>query len=112
MRFELEPFNIKIKLIGAGGIKTDFKHEAAESTDYEPLATQVRERKLSAGTRVAGPEGGVAEAIYKAATDGSSRLRYSANGAALLLWLNRFLPSAVFHRFLRGLFMPAPRGRR
>jgi hypothetical protein len=43
----------------------------------------------------------VAEIIYRAATDGSARLRYAAGSDAKLVWmLRRILPEGLFFRML------------
>ena len=107
MIFELEPFGVKMKLVEAGGVRTEFTHDRADCAAYEPMASQVREFMEAGSKKAAGPEG-VAKVIFKAATDGQARLRYSANGAAPLLWLNRPLPPSFLHGLLRQAFIKAP----
>lgn len=107
LQYELEPFNIRVKLIEPGPIKTDFYGRstdlatASESTDYDSFISKVLPTLKKAGEAGSPPEK-VAEVIYQAATDGSSRLRYPAGGNAnALLLLRKLLPDAVFSRIVR-----------
>ncbi|MEW5858417.1 MAG: hypothetical protein AB1861_13715 [Cyanobacteriota bacterium] len=43
----------------------------------------------------------VAKVIYRAATDNSNRLRYSAN-SGMILALRKILPDSLFFRGIRG----------
>lgn len=86
--YELLPFNIRIKLIEPGGIKTSFAQRFSQHGAYQPNLRSVEARMDQAsgpGSTFPGPES-VAEAIYKASTDGSERLRYpvKTQGASIL----------------------------
>ncbi len=105
MTFELEPFGIRLKLIELGGVRTEFAHEWTQSAAFDAASGMVQRRMELGGKNSAGPEA-PAEAIYKAATDGSARLRYDANGARMLLRMNRLLPASAVRRLIRNALMP------
>lgn len=105
MTYELEPFGIRLKLIELGGVKTDFSHEWIQSEAFDPVSSLVQQRMEVGAKGSAGPEG-PAEVIYKAATDGGSRLRYTANGAGMLLRMNRYLPVGAWRRLIRNALVP------
>lgn len=104
MSFELAPFGIQAKLVEPGGVRTSFKQAWTESAAYDSVAARIRDRYSAGAQKAAGPEG-VAEAIFRAATDGRSRLRYTANGAGTLLNLNRWLPEAAWRGLLQRTFL-------
>ena len=86
--YELLPFNIRIKLVEPGGIRTKFKQVFAQHDAYHPdlRAVEVRvEQSEGPDSSLPGPRG-VAEVVFKAATDGTRRLRYpvETQGASLL----------------------------
>lgn len=101
MRYELAPFNIRVKVIEPGGIKTDFGTRSMQIAVSDPYRTGMDKMmglfaKLNA--KLPQPEG-VAKVIYRAANDCSNRLRYPAksNGA---FTINRLLPDALWRRIL------------
>jgi NAD(P)-dependent dehydrogenase (short-subunit alcohol dehydrogenase family) len=76
--YELLPFNIRIKLIEPGGIKTSFTQRFSRHGDYQPNLDIVEARMNQASgpaSTLPGPER-VAEVIFKASIDGTERLRY------------------------------------
>ena len=86
--YELAPFNIRIKLVEPGGIKTSFAQEFAQHDCYQPSLRAVEHSMHQASgpdSLLPGPEG-VATTIFRAATDGTERLRYPVHtqGADLL----------------------------
>ncbi len=107
LAFELRPFNIVLKNVEPGAIKTDFYGRSMKKFSntsisaydgYEQAALAVMQKT---GEHGPGPEV-VAEAIFRAATDGSKRLRYPVGGnAPLLVWLKRMLPNNVFFALVR-----------
>ncbi len=99
MAYELAPFGIRAKLVEPGGVKTSFTQVWAESPAYSRSAI-ARDRYSAGGLKAAGPDG-VAETVFLAATDGKPRLRYTANGAGMLLALNRLLPQAAWRALMR-----------
>ncbi len=108
LMYELKPLDIKVKLIEPGVIKTDFYDRSLDKTDCSALtdaygAVMKRAEKLTDESSIKkGSEPKlVAEIIYRAATDGSSRLRYPAGSDAKLVWmLRRILPESLFFRVL------------
>jgi NAD(P)-dependent dehydrogenase (short-subunit alcohol dehydrogenase family) len=98
--YELEPFGIRVKIIEPGPIKTDFYDRSLDVmsrpglTAYDEFVARVMPAMQKAGADAPGPEV-VAQTIYRAATDGSRRLRYPVNAAGVLL-MRRLLPTGVF----------------
>jgi NAD(P)-dependent dehydrogenase (short-subunit alcohol dehydrogenase family) len=101
MRYELEPFHIRVKMIEPGSISTEFgkgSMQMAVSDPYRASMTKflsVFKKSNSAGSK---PEE-VAKVIYRAANDSSNRLRYLAKPGPFF-WMNRILPDAVWRRVL------------
>lgn len=107
LQYELLPFNIKIKNIEPGAIKTDFYDRSQDLfkkeglTDYDNYAKVAFENTQNAGVNAPGPEV-VAKKIYKAAMDRSFRLRYPAGPQApALLFLRRLLPLSWFRGIVK-----------
>jgi NAD(P)-dependent dehydrogenase (short-subunit alcohol dehydrogenase family) len=104
--YELEPFNIRIKIIEPGPIKTDFYDRSMDLmtksglTVYDDFVGKAMAVMQRAGAQAPGP-GIVAKAIFKAATDSSRRLRYPVNSRAILL-LRRLLPTRLFMAIVRS----------
>jgi NAD(P)-dependent dehydrogenase (short-subunit alcohol dehydrogenase family) len=101
MRYELEPFHIRVKTIEPGSINTEFgkgSKQTAVSDPYRASMTKflaVFTKANSAGSK---PDE-VAKVIYRAANDRSNRLRYLAKPGPFF-WMNRILPDAVWRRLL------------
>ena len=98
LQFELNPFHIRLKLIEPGAIKTEFYGagremvKPANTADYDAFVAKCDRVNQESGAKGESAEL-VAAAIYKAATDGSSRLRYPVGAPApLLLRLRKLLP--------------------
>jgi NAD(P)-dependent dehydrogenase (short-subunit alcohol dehydrogenase family) len=91
LQFELRSFNIKVKLVEPGAIKTDF---------YDRSQALLQKTGLSAYDAY---QQNVIPAYQKAgATDRSDRLRYSVGDQApLLLLMRRLLPTTWFMAFIR-----------
>jgi len=101
LRYELEPFHIRVKLIEPGSISTEFGKGSKQTAVSEPYRTSMNKflavfaKSNSAGAR---PEE-VAKVIYRAANDRSNRLRYLAKPGPFF-WANRILPDVVWRRLL------------
>jgi NAD(P)-dependent dehydrogenase (short-subunit alcohol dehydrogenase family) len=101
MRYELEPFRIRVKMVEPGSIVTEFGKGSKQIAVSEPYRTSMNKflavfaKGNSAGAR---PED-VAKVIYSAANDSSNRLRYLAKPGPFF-WMNRILPDAVWRRLL------------
>ena len=103
--YELLPFNIRIKLIEPGGIKTSFTQRFSRHDDYQPNLDTVEARMNQASgpaSTLPGPES-VAEVIFKASIDGTERLRYPVNtqGASIL---QRMLPERQWRSIMSKSF--------
>jgi NAD(P)-dependent dehydrogenase (short-subunit alcohol dehydrogenase family) len=86
MSFELKRFNIGMKIIEPGGMKTDFFTRSFDSGSHEAYGRLV-ERVMDAITdpktmaNYSTPDQ-IAEVVYQAATDGKDQLRYVAGADA------------------------------
>jgi short-subunit dehydrogenase len=105
LQYELRPFNIKIKIVEPGPIKTDFYNRSQDLTTreglhaYDHFIEKVMPNMQKAGENA--PDGGlVAEVIYNAVTDGSWKMRYTAN-SRMILTLRKLLPDALFFWIVR-----------
>lgn len=100
LQFELEQFGIRVKIIEPGAIKTDFYDRSMDVMKkaglgvYDSFVTRAMRNMQRAGANGATPAI-VGEVIFKAATDGSSKMRYQAGAKGLLL-LRRLLPDGLF----------------
>jgi NAD(P)-dependent dehydrogenase (short-subunit alcohol dehydrogenase family) len=102
MRFELQPLGIRVKVIEPGPIRTNFLGGSTDWAEHEAYATDMKKfRTMSDQLNTGSPTAEiVAKTIFRAATDGSERLRYPvANGP--IPWLHRILPDAIWRRLLR-----------
>jgi NAD(P)-dependent dehydrogenase (short-subunit alcohol dehydrogenase family) len=109
LTYELEPFGIRVKIVEPGPIKTDFYDRSLDVMTeagldaYDEFVARAMPALQKAGADAPGPEV-VARSIYRAATDGSRRLRYPANSAGILL-LRRLLPTGWFMGLVKRLVL-------
>lgn len=102
LQFELKPFNIKVKNIEPGAIKTEFENaiEYVSTKDYHNYTSQAHKNMLDAYTNAPTPEV-VAKKVWKAANDNSYRLRYAVGGQGpLLLFMRWLLPLSCFTKMV------------
>ncbi len=110
LHYELKPFNIKVKNVEPGAIKTDFydrsmdlfKKEGLTAYDaYEQIAYK---NSQAEGANAPGPEL-VAKTIFKAANDNNYRLRYVSGNAktSVFMFLHKILPLSWFMQLVRGV---------
>ncbi len=104
LQFELRPFNIRVKIVEPGPIKTEFygsidRFAQPGLTAYDTIVGKGVKLMQRVGESAPGPEV-AASVIYGAVTDGSWKLRYPANGS-LLLWSRRILPERLFRFIIR-----------
>ena len=114
LSYELSSQNIVVKLVEPGGVSTPFHNRSAEEyaqgvavAGYEgflahmnKLFDQMRAAPLST------PEE-IAEVIFEAATDGTSRLRYQAvKDIKPLVDARREMSERHFEEFMRARFLP------
>ncbi len=89
MQFELMPLGIRVKIVEPGVINTEFQKGSADVakqaglTDYDAAWLPAEKRMMATGDKGTSPAV-VAETIYRAATDGSKRLRYVVGSDAKL----------------------------
>jgi short-subunit dehydrogenase len=107
LQFELRPFNIKVKNVEPGAIKTDFYTRSMNIfknpaiNDYDQYEKVVFENTQSAEKNAPGPEV-VAKKIFQAANDSSFRIRYAVGGQGpLLLLMRKILPLGWFMGIVR-----------
>ena len=106
LQYEVEEFNIRIKIIEPGPIKTDFYDRSMDLTRREGLTAydhfidKAMPNMQKAGETA--PDGKVvAQTIYNAVTDGSKKLRYAVNSAGILT-ARKFLPDSVFFKIVKN----------
>jgi NAD(P)-dependent dehydrogenase (short-subunit alcohol dehydrogenase family) len=106
LQYELASFNIRVKVVEPGPIKTDFYDRSADrdlnvDPDYQAFYDRVMPKMDNAGASGSPPEA-VAEVIFRAATDSSDRLRYAAGkSTGFLLALRKLLPESWFYSIVR-----------
>ena len=106
LQYEVEQFGIRVKIIEPGPIKTDFYERSMDLTNKEGLtAYDSLIEKAMPNMRKAGenaPDGKiVADVIYEAVTDGSKKMRYTANSAAILT-TRKLLPDSIFFKIVKN----------
>lgn len=99
LHYELAQFGIRVKLVEPGPIKTDFYDRSQQLTTregllaYDDFIARTLPTMQKEGHNAPGPEV-VAETIFKAAGDKSSRLRFPVNSRSLLT-LRKLIPDAL-----------------
>jgi NAD(P)-dependent dehydrogenase (short-subunit alcohol dehydrogenase family) len=101
--YELKPFNVRVKLIEPGGIRSRFSHPWSTIEPYEPIASALIETMKREGARSALPEV-VAKTVIAAAKDPSDRLRYRTTDAGMLLAIRRLLPDFAWRTLIGRVF--------
>lgn len=109
LQYELEPFNIRVKLIEPGPIKTDFYSRSEDIARADDLHVYDHYfEKAHASMKKSGetaPDGSVvAQTIYDAVTDGSKHLRYGVNTKGLLA-MKAILPEAAYRKLVKMIFL-------
>lgn len=107
LHYELIPFNIQLKLIEPGVIKTEFYGRSREfirpsyTNVYDDYIHKFEKAAVEATDNGESPEI-VARAIVKAANDKSNRMRYAVGSPApMLIRLRRLVPDAWFFKIIR-----------
>tara|TARA_R110001599_G_scaffold96465_10_gene249420 strand:+ start:2161 stop:3021 length:861 start_codon:yes stop_codon:yes gene_type:complete len=111
--YELEPFNIRVKLIEPGSVKTAFFQGSSdrENSTGECAYAEFSKAQLAVMDEI-GANGtskeATAEVIFKSAIDQSSRIRYSVGlDAKVLMAARRVLPDAVFMQLIKAGLSPS-----
>lgn len=106
LQYELEEFNVRVKIIEPGPIKTDFYDRSQDLTrregltEYDNFVARVMPNMQKAGESA--PDGRVvAEKIWDAVTDGTKKLRYGVNTKGILD-ARKFLPDWAFFGLIKS----------
>jgi len=109
LQYEVEQFNIRIKIIEPGPIKTDFYDRSRDVTRrenltaYDYMLDKVMPNMQKAGENA--PDGSVvAQTIYEAVTDDSKKMRYGVNTKGILT-VRKFLPDSLFFKVVKGAIL-------
>jgi len=109
LQYEVEQFGIRVKIIEPGPIKTDFYDRSQELTRregltaYDSLIERAMPNMQKAGADA--PEGSVvAQTIYEAVTDGTSKMRYGVNTKGILS-ARKLLPDNLFFKLVKGAIL-------
>jgi NAD(P)-dependent dehydrogenase (short-subunit alcohol dehydrogenase family) len=93
LAFELSAFNIKVKTVSPGGIRTDFAGRSLVLTQHEAYAEDLAKtlRAFTDPARAANQSSAeqIAETVWEAATDGKDQVRYVAGADARAAYAQR-----------------------
>lgn len=107
LQYELKPLNIRVKIVEPGVINTDFYGRSMVTlqdkalTEYEIYSQKVTNNILANGEKGSSPHG-VAETIYRAATDNSTRMRYPSGKSKEMILLRKMLPFSLFASLMKS----------
>jgi NAD(P)-dependent dehydrogenase (short-subunit alcohol dehydrogenase family) len=110
LSYEVEQFGGKVKIIEPGAIATDFNTRSLDFSNDESIAEyQAIVQKTLAGMpqfyRNASPATVVAEAVFKAATDGTNQLRYTAGeDAGAIIATHKAIDDTSFMNNIKAQF--------
>jgi short-subunit dehydrogenase len=110
LRYEVEQFGGKVKIVEPGAIATDFagrsfdfNHDAT-MTEYQNIVTQIT-KVMPSMIKNASTTDVVTKVIYEAATDGKNKLRYMAGkDAKLYNFMNKLLGYNSLYRMNKKFF--------
>jgi short-subunit dehydrogenase len=106
LQYELQQFNIRIKIIEPGVIKTNFLGHSMtllqnkNIQEYEPYTQKVLPNIFKNGNKGSTPDK-VAKTIYKAATDNKTKMRYLTGHLKELVYLYKILPQKIFQYLIK-----------
>jgi len=111
LRYELSPFNIKVRLVEPGVIKTDFYDRSLDRVDpggadgaYDDFIKRAKKSMSDAFIRQGSEPLLVAREIYKASTDTGSRLRYPVGADAHFMRVCRWLlPEGLLFKLIEKI---------
>jgi NAD(P)-dependent dehydrogenase (short-subunit alcohol dehydrogenase family) len=111
LHYELRPFNIKVRIIEPGYIRTDFYDRSLVDTQCKKknVYTEMYEKSLKKtdafGKNASHPRV-MARVIFRAAVSRGNRLRYyGGNNAGTVLFLRKLLPDPFFFWIIRTFTM-------
>ena len=103
LQHEIRQFGIRAKLVEPGVIGTDFYSRSMVKLSH-PAYEKYSRALGKMNSREGIPPARVAETIYRAATDGSGKLRYTVgNDAKQLSFLRKILPDGAFAWLVRKI---------
>ncbi|HET6244156.1 MAG: SDR family oxidoreductase [Bacteroidetes bacterium] len=111
LQHELLSYNIKVKVIEPGPIKTEFYSRSMDfSTEGKSSVYEMNHQKAIKNMQSFVDQGGtpaqVAKVIYSAAISNSNKLRYSAGtGAGLMLFFRKIMPDSFFNKIINWIVM-------
>lgn len=107
LQYEVDPFNIKVKLIEPGTIKTNFYGKSMDITgggklnEYQEYSEKVLSNLSKNGNSGSEPIR-VAETIYKAATDNRKKMRYPTGKMKNMIAIRRLLPLGIYKSIIKS----------
>lgn len=114
LQYELEPHGIRVKIIEPGIVKTEFWGRSTDRANTTGIVAYDDGRQVldlideAAGILATNPAD-VAEAIWRAANDGSTRQRYVIGlDAHLTLSLRKVLSDGMYRRLMSTIFGRRP----
>lgn len=102
LKYELRPFNIKVKVIEPGVIKTDFYGrsmtvmENTNLNEYKEYSQKVINNLINRGKNGSDPLE-VAEMIFRVANSKSNKMRYVVGKLKSIITLRAILPDRIYH---------------
>jgi short-subunit dehydrogenase len=109
LQWELRDFNIQVKLIEPGAIKTAFygtsrKFIGHDHPDYTEFVKKVNKVNQDAGKKGDSPDH-VAKTIFKAANSNGSRIRFATGSPApILLFLRKLIPDTWWFQIVKSSY--------
>lgn len=110
LAFELQPFNIRVKTVSPGGIKSDFASRSLDMAPHPAYAAIIEkvasvfqnpQRRANQSTSEQ-----IAEVVFEAATDGKDQLRYLAGPDAKAAYAQRVsVGDEVFRKGIAATFV-------
>lgn len=108
LQYELQAVNIKMKIVEPGSIKTEFLGSSRQfvrppkGSPYDAFMDNAEKVAAAFEQKNGDSAEKVAATIFKAATDGSRRLRYPVGGGSpLFLFLRKLFPERLFYWIVR-----------
>lgn len=108
LQYEVEPFNIRIKLIEPGTIKTNFCGTSMDVAggpgiyEYQEYSQKVLANLIKKGKEGSDPVG-VAETIYRAVTDQRKKMRYPTGKMNYMIVMRKLLPLGIYQSIVKSI---------
>jgi len=102
LQYELTPFNIVIKNLAPGSVKSEFTKSTSfiSNSDYDNYANKVQSNMIASYQKAPAADT-VAKVAFKAATDNRAKLRYPATIQARMgFFLRWLLPLHTFNKMI------------